>query len=230
MSGFIRRFFTGKLNEREMDFILITALLWIIIFFLIAQYFYANYSPFRNFISDQGNFEKNPRGFIFFSIACSGCGILIIPYFLYLYRRYYPETLLLLRIATALAITGCVGFIGVGIIPENFHNPHDIAADIAFGGFDLSAICYLFIYIKRLKKEKNYPFRLVFALILVYAVFFGLGTLTGVFPGLRNTSLSNYLDTKWFSAAFWQWMHFVNVLIWIYSTRIFLGTKLKKSR
>lgn len=148
----------GTLNKKDMGLYLITVFSFLGIMLLLSQLFYpGGYFFLDNYISDQGWLKNNPVGCWFFITGASVTGILLIPYLIYLYRHLMPTCKPLTHLFLGSALIGCIGFSFVGLIPKDFPDPHDIAADLAFGGLGLSAFLSLFILLRKMQKRESWP-------------------------------------------------------------------------
>ena len=54
-----------------------------------AVQFPVHFSPFQNWISDLGSYEKNPSGAIVYNVGAGIAGLLLIPFFIGLAAWYY---------------------------------------------------------------------------------------------------------------------------------------------
>jgi len=75
----------------------ISGILAIIIFciftFTAVALFPASYTPVNNWLSDLGNLNLNPNGFIFFNICCIITWLLLFPFFFGLRKWYTTKKL-----------------------------------------------------------------------------------------------------------------------------------------
>lgn len=111
--------------------IIAIAAIEIVLFVLIAQHLYPNYSLNNNYISDLGVGSTA----IIFNSAIQLFGIILIlgSYYLYKSGRKYQ--------ALGFTITA-LGAIGVGTFPETTGSPHIISAFITFGSIAIIALCF----------------------------------------------------------------------------------------
>ena len=109
------------------------------------------YSDIWETISGLGNTENNPVGYIFFQIALSLFGILIIPVLIYVHPRLMEiaknkKTLVVL--GSFFLALGSVGFILTGFIPDGtvtipeFDKFHEITSGMGFLGVMFAAFFY----------------------------------------------------------------------------------------
>ena len=209
--------FQGKAPKKIHGWLLLFNVVFLFINFLLAQAFYPEtYSILNNHISNQGGIARNPDGHLFFTIGAGTAGFLLIPHFLYLYHQLNDERAnkdLLLKIATACGIIGCIAFSFVGFILVDIKVPHDQSANFAFGGLGISAVLFLFVLLK--KSTKNQIEISKQAIAIIYGISFSLVGLAVIFPNLDFLATSTNIDPRWFSNPPWQWVSFFNVLFWI---------------
>src|SRR5271157_3367889 len=126
----LRTFFTGRASKHDQLLFFVFTLAVLLTGIIVAQVFFpGGYSILKNHISDQGGMKSNPQVYWFFDIIVVITGILLVPSFIWLYRRLLPTMLPLSKFATFAAIVGCAGFMLVGIIPEDFGNMHDYMSE-----------------------------------------------------------------------------------------------------
>ncbi len=200
-------------------FLCVTAFL--LTMFLIAQAFYpGGYTPLNNFISNQGGIANNPRGHVFFILGAGISGILLIPHVLYIYRHLAPTAKLLSQIAALCGIIGAIGFSLVGWIPEDFAEPHDAMATVAFSGFGASAFFSFLVSIRKLWLKEEWPSLKSF--VFTYSITITMAVLAALVPTMGYLADLWNIDPRWFSWPPWQWASFFNVLIWFIN--VYLST------
>lgn len=112
----------------------IAGILAIIIFciftFTAFALFPAGYTPVNNWLSDLGNQNLNPDGFIFFNIGCILTGLILIPFFIGLRKWYTTKKWQknLLIAAQIIGIFSAFALIMVGVFPEDTGANHMYAA------------------------------------------------------------------------------------------------------
>ncbi len=168
------------------------------------------YTPLNNHVSDMGGIARNPTVWWFFDASIIGIGILMIPQFVYLYRRLMPTTKWLTRLAMICGVVGCIGFSVLGMFPQDIPDPHDIAADLAFGGLGLAAFLTMFILLRKKWVRESWPSWKAF--LLVYGPLYITITLIIVMPNLDPVA---GIDPRWFSWTPWQWTALLSVLYWL---------------
>ena len=131
------------------------------------------YTFSENFFSDLGHVSAwsgapNTASQILFFIAATGCGLMLIPFYIsmsYIFNEN-DRQILLNKVGSRLAVISSLGYASIGITPADVLNPlHLIAVIIAFGG----SLPVVFIYVYLMLSHSDYP--RILALILG---FFGL--------------------------------------------------------
>lgn len=127
-----------RLNQSKLNISPILGILAIIIFciftFTAVALFPPGYTPVNNWLSDLGNQNLNPNGFIFFNIGCILTGLILIPFFIGLYKWYTPKKWQknLLIVAQIIGIFSAFALIMVGVFPEDTGLNHTISASSFF--------------------------------------------------------------------------------------------------
>ncbi|MHA1897598.1 MAG: DUF998 domain-containing protein [Promethearchaeota archaeon] len=223
-----RLLLTGKAHKKTMGIYLFSIIIFFFTMCKISQVLFpGGYSILYYYISDQGCLAENPQGFIFFSIGAITTGLLLIPYFIYIWRHIKNYLTLISNLATLFGLIGSIGLALVGMIPKDFKHPHDIAADLAFGGYALSAFFLLFVFIRIRVITKKFPSVLSF--LLSYGVMFALIATEIVFQSnSKSLELILNINPRYFSSTFWQWMQLFTVLYWMISMYMILMPDMKK--
>ncbi len=124
----------------------ITGILAIIIFciftFTAVALFPTYYSPVNNWLSDLGNSNFNPSGSIFFNLGCILTGIVLIPFFIGLYRWYTAKKWQknLLIVAQIIGIFSAFTLIMIGIFSEDYGALHGLWSALFFVSLLLTMI------------------------------------------------------------------------------------------
>ncbi len=137
-------------------------------------------------ISNLGNPILNPGGWILFSIAMIGAGILFLPHVLYLYRAIRPVAPKFAKVFAFLLSFTPIGMIGAGIINEDLvFAVHYFLGGLYFGGIGLAAIfCFFFSLVRFKRRDWHSPrgFAILYGIIvagLVYLVATAMAVDTG---------------------------------------------------
>ncbi|MDE1869824.1 MAG: DUF998 domain-containing protein [Candidatus Micrarchaeota archaeon] len=187
-----------KNSSRTAGILIGLAAIEIILFVLIAQHLYPNYSLNDNYISDLG---VGGTAIIFnTAIQAFGIIILIAAYLIYKSNRRY--------IALAFAISA-IGAIGVGTFPETTGAPHIISAMIVFGTIGITALGFAKVF----KKPLVY-YTVAVGLLSIFIVLLSFLNMTGhtiVIGGLGHGGVEEIL--------------FYNEIIWALVVGFCLYTK-----
>jgi hypothetical membrane protein len=122
-----------ELNHLKSSISISTGILAIIIFsiftFTAFALFPGHYTPITNWLSDLGNLNLNPSGFIFFNIGCILTGLILIPFFIGLSKWYASKRQKnMLIVAQIIGIFSAFALIMVGTFPEDTGIKHTISA------------------------------------------------------------------------------------------------------
>lgn len=142
--------------------------------FTTAEAFYPGYSTSTQTISALGSGTGTPESRVVFNgVMVLGGGLMAVAaYFL---RDVYESSV----VPALVAVTGVVGFAGVGLFPEQTGAPHVLAALVSFGGSGVIALA--------VARAESAPFRYASMVLgvlelLALAAFVGLqdGTALGI--------------------------------------------------
>ncbi|MHA1803302.1 MAG: hypothetical protein ACTSU4_02080 [Promethearchaeota archaeon] len=211
----VQRFFRGETNKKEHGIILVIVLIFLLIMWALAQFFFkGHYSILNNTISNQGRTDYNPRGFYFFTIGCAVSGFFIIFHFLFIYKKYAPTLIWLLTFSCIAGMIGGIAFMGVGFIPGDIYKPgHSFFARLAFGAFYTSAFSLLIVMVRKVQLKESWPS--LKQILIIYGVFVVLLLLTIIIPELDTLANTFNVDPRLFEWPLWQWTSFFNVLMWL---------------
>ena len=199
----IRRLTDGSVEKRGMWPYLLFLLIFIFSCFLISQLFFpGGYSPGSYYISAQGNVSINPVGSYFFIFGVGITGILLIPYFTFLYRRIRPIWELGSLVAMFGGFVGCIGFSLVGFFPRGASVDviHDTASSITWLGFLVSMIATSVVIAVGIIMKYRRIDPVKFLLVEVIVLTSGVSVFVVEIPTLS------------------QWMAFITVLLWLIGT------------
>lgn len=182
----------------------------LVLFWGLAQLQYDGYTVLRDHISNQGGWAANPTGWYFFTIGTIVAGTCLIPLFLFLDRRLAATWRgrwgrALSALTTLALITGSVGFVLVGIFPQDIQAPHDLAAGIAFGGLGAGAFLSFLLLLRNLLARARPDLRWPPAFLVFH---------------LAALAVSAFFILQWdaFSDSLVQWANFGAVLLWVVGT------------
>ncbi len=159
---------------------------------------YGGFSFEHTAISNLGNPSLNPKGWLIFSIAMVGTGLLLIPQLRYLYhhiRADAPKSAKVLVLCLALTP---IGMIASGIINEQLvFIVHYIFGACVFAGLGLAAIYAFFFFVVRLIRRKPWPklweFLILYGIVLTACGFLISQLAQLEQPGFDAIDLSEWL-------------------------------------
>ena len=201
-----------------------------------------NYSIMTHTISYLGDFQKNPNGWIFLSLAFIFMSIFFIPLILYIHKRIYLISRMGSWIGTSLLIVGAVGGFLTALLPDDYGTDffkdvslgkiHNIAALFAIFGFILGLFVYGILFfidywpIFNKNRERVYAYLSIFPVFLPFTLI-GIGTLITQIIRVR-------LGGEWpgsgiLSFPLWEWMLALTFFITIYGLVLKLPQKFPKN-
>ncbi len=161
-----------------------------------------------------GGNTKNPNGYLVYNAAEMITGVLIVPNFVYLYKHLRDFAKPFVFITCFFGIIGCLGFGLLGIFYQGFISiGHSIATTLAFGGFGVSCLFFLFLYFARLITKQQYP-------TLNQFLFLYLGTFAILFLALfltiwKSAIIGSGIPTQYFKDQFTEWIFLLVVVYWL---------------
>lgn len=207
---------SGKATKRQFMQYFVVLLVFLFSMFFIAQSLYpVPYTPLNNHISNQGGLARNPDGHIFFIFGVGITGLLLIPYWLYLYRVITPGLKIFKIPATIIGIIGAIGFSVVGLVPEDIELIHDTAATVAFGGLGFAAFLYLFVFLYRIFTKQGWPRG--YQISIIYGIVITLITTGVIMVNMGKSIFGDSLDPRLYTWPPWQWTSFLAILFWLLS-------------
>ncbi len=171
------------------------------------------YSPLNNVISEMGGIAANPAGWWVFDLTEIALGILIIPHFLYIYRKIVPTSIWVARFALLAGIIGGAGFALVGSIPIDIQPYHDFSAGIAFSGFTISILIVMALFLWKLAHKEIWPSKKQF--FALYGPLFVTFPFVLVMPNIAHIAMAWGVDLRWFSWPPWQWTFMFSIMYWL---------------
>jgi len=209
---------SGKLDKKHHGIYL----LFLLIFFLgllgISQLLFpGGYDWTHRFISEEGNPDKNPLGWVFFTISICGTSLLFIPNSLYIYRLLKPRMLIFSRINLGFLLLGSIGLFIVGSVNENIRYIHDFGAILAFGSYGAGAFCSFIICLRKNILRESWPPMAGFLFL------FGIIINLGIYIAYNYAHITSF---NFAEGAKYQWSSFW--LILTYFCGMYLLSWLKK--
>jgi hypothetical protein len=175
----------------------------IFILLMIARIIYPNYvlpadayNDWWDVISNLGDLEKNPIGFIFFQIAMAISGLIMIPTIIYVHPKLWKYSRLNTALGTIFMILGVIGFLLVGLIPNDtldIEKFHEISAGVGFLGVAIACMFYFFAI-----KIRKIPVNLKLFNIMIIVWWTGI-LLTGIFFAIASLYYDPTYDLGWYN-------------------------------
>lgn len=141
--------------KRHLSLSFVTSLFAVLCYLTFALLAFAQYplpySPMRNWLSDLGNTDLNPRGALFYNIGIVATGVVLLLFFLGLAQWKMGNNRiqnLMLRLTQGFGILGSLALVMSGLFPINFSTLHSffsICLYILLGtafGFSVAALRY----------------------------------------------------------------------------------------
>lgn len=175
-------------------------LIFLLLLVVSVSLYPGHYTPIGNWLSDLGNPNYNPQGYIFFNLGCIVTGLLLIPFFMGLspwksrgfaseesisnkstepkvsreytepVSTYHDKYKYLLKAAQAVGIASSFFLVMIGFFPENIKSWHWIWSALFF----LSLLVTLIILNVFLWKHPRFPSQVVYygLLVVLMDIFF----------------------------------------------------------
>jgi len=162
------------------------------------------YSFLRRSVSSLGNRYKSPDGYIMWSIGMCFAGIFLIPYVLFLFRKFRPIARITSIVSTSILIPSCIGFFGVGIFSEDTGWIHYVFASLAFFGFFVGFSFNMYILIKSYKDKRGWP--KIWQIVILYFIIDFI--MLGFLYAFTMYWLYVFWDIFWFNPylPLWEWL------------------------
>lgn len=224
----IKIFFKGDLPKSTM----VGQIVPLIIFILLGGIIIANllfegvYDWRYMVISDLSSSTDNPRGYLIASYAMAAVGVLMIPLFGYMHRRFTVICRGSAIMGSFFFLIGIVGLILLGIIYERPGLPnrlHENLAVVGLGGVILAMFFWEFPMIKDMLPRYNgknqwHKKKALFAIIMMWIVVLGMGA-SQIYTSISDL---DWVGIEWaelgisplISFAFWEWVAVLCLLIY----------------
>jgi hypothetical protein len=150
------------------------------------------------YVSYLGSQEHDPTGFLVYDSTVLIAGIMLIPYFIYIYRCLRPTFKVFNILSCFFGLVGAVGFAGLSIFHQDVGQSHMWFTDIAFGGLGVSAFFMLWVFCKKL--ILNQPWPKIWQIVVVYGLILGI------------IALINIISTN---GHFQEWFYTLIMMIWV---------------
>lgn len=207
-----------ELNLSKISIGPISGILAIIIFciftFTAFTLFPTHYTPISNWLSDLGNINLNPRGFIFFNVGCILTGLILFSFFFGL-RSWYTSKKWqknLLIAAQIIGIFSAFALIMVGIFPEDTGVKHLISSALFFISLLLVLIVVNISLLKHAKFKTWIGYYGFFAalvdLILIILVTLSLLGIPSNFSAPLTEWLAVFISLSWMGMLVYNMIKF----------------------
>jgi hypothetical protein len=182
-----------------------------------ASLYPGGFSMLTVYVSYLGGNEENPVGKYPYNASVFIAGVLLIPHFIYVYKRLTPACKALSFIACLCGIAGCIGFMSLSFLNQGVGRLHIFSTDFTYGGFGASAVFILFASIRKAWLKHAWP--KWWQIAVIYGQLIGLVGITLLFS--ESDVLSGLaIDPAFFEDKFWEWIYTFAVLGWIVETAI----------
>ncbi|MHA1900910.1 MAG: hypothetical protein ACTSW5_08450 [Promethearchaeota archaeon] len=236
-SIFLGNFQTNQLKK----YIFITFMI-ILSFLGISWIFYPkelNYSIMTDTISYLGDYQKNPIGWVFFSITFIFTSISFIPLILYLHNRITKISITGAWIGTIFLFIGCIGIFLTALLPDVYGDDffkfvslgkiHNIVALFGIFGFILGLFEYGILFfidfwsIFHRKHKGVYAYLSVFPIFLPFTI---IGIATLITQIIRVKLGGEWPGEGILSFPLWEWLIALSFFITIYGLSLRLPEKI----
>ncbi|QEE15946.2 hypothetical protein DSAG12_01773 [Promethearchaeum syntrophicum] len=193
-------------------------------------------------ISYLGDYEKNPFGWVFFSLSFIFVSISFIPLTIYLHKRIIKISQAGAWIGTIFLAIGILGIFLTAFLPDvygtDFFNDvslgkiHNIVALFGIFGFILGLSVYGFLFfidywsIFHRNRKGIYAYLSVFPIFLPFTII-GIGTL--ITQILRVRAGGEWPGLGILSFPLWEWLLVISFFITVYGLALRLPQKIPKT-
>ena len=153
----LKSIWNGTIDKRTYGFYLLT--IFIIYFFGIifgAAVYAGGFSINNVYVSYLGSQQHDPTGYLVYNTTVLIAGILLIPHFIYLYKRLRPTFKAFNFLGCLVGIVGAIGFAGLSIFHQDLGG-HILFTDLAYYPLGGSALFLLFVFCKKLSSKESWP-------------------------------------------------------------------------
>ena len=236
-STFLGNFQTKQLKKYILITFLITVSILGISWILYPKEL--NYSIMTDTISYLGDYQKNPNGWIFFSLSFIFASITLIPLIIYLHKRIIKISYTGTWIGTVFLSIGIIGIFLTALLPDVYGTDfikdvslgkiHNIAALLAIFGVILGLFEYGILFfidywpIFHRNHEGIYAYLSVFPIFLPFTLI-GFGTL--ITQIIRVELGGEWPGPGILSFPLWEWMLVISFFITIYGLALKLPQKI----
>jgi hypothetical membrane protein len=177
-----------------------------LLFLLTSIYLFPGpFDPFKNYLSDLGNYDYNPVGAFFFNIGCIMTGIILFTFYysLKIWDRNKKEKISLVKIGQMLGYFNAFSLIMIGIFSENFPPWHYIWS----GAFFISLTMIIAILSYGLYRHPSF-----WKFIAAYSIFVIISSLIIIISSASGSAIIIFEWISVFSGLGWAMMMALNIL------------------
>ncbi len=179
---------------------------------LAAAVYPGGFSFVHVYVSYLGGSENNPAGYLIYNACEFIAGVLFVPHFLYLYRRFSPTLKVVSVLSCFCGIVGCVGFAGLAFYYQGVPGPgHQIATYVAFGGFGACLVFVLFVLLRKMALRQSWPKPRYF--IIVYGLTIAIAGIALLFSEGQEYLQGLGVDPAFLADKFSEWFFLFAVMI-----------------
>lgn len=222
---YLKRIWTGSSTKKEyIAYFCVSFFIYFLGILISALKYPGGFSMTTVYISYLGGSDKNPDGYIYYCVVNFIVGILLIPHFIFLYKRLRPAIKILSAFSCLLGIEGSIGFALIGIFHQGIlPDMHQITTYMAFGGFGACAFFCVFILIRKICLKHPWPSIRNF--IILYASMLSILTIALLFEFYGDFFLGIGVDPAYLNDRFLEWLYFFTVLDWIIVVMLIVSDK-----
>jgi len=176
--------------------------------FIGAALYPGGFSFFHVYVSYLGAPLEDPVGSWFYNTIIFFVGILLIPNFVFLYRRLAPTAKALSFIACLFGMVGSAGLTVLSILHQGVGaNKHEFATYLTYFGFGVAAIFMLLVFIRKAWLKDAWPKSV--HIVIIYGLVIGLMILATFIP------IPIYVNGIPLDDHFWEWIYTLAEGIWV---------------
>ncbi len=213
LGNFLRQVWTGRASKTDYGKYFGLALLIYLIGIVIAAAMYTDesFSMLTVYISYLGDPGKGAGAFVYNTCEFIA-GVLFVPHFVYLFRRFSPTLKVVTILCCFFGIVGCVGFAGLAFWHQGVPGDgHSVVTYVAFGGFGACLFFALFVLLRKL--ALHHPWPKWWQVILLYGVVLGIAGTALLFTEGNELLQGFNINPAFLADKFWEWFYFFAVLV-----------------
>ncbi|MHA1749790.1 MAG: DUF998 domain-containing protein [Promethearchaeota archaeon] len=231
----LSKFFMGNISKKILlEFFFPILLVAYVGLLIISRVLFPNdYMITSNTISDLGNPNLNPIGWLFFSLSFMQLSILLIPFYQYVYKKMRLISPHLSKVSLIFNFISSAGFVMLSLVPNTPDkiSVHEIAAMLSFGGMIFAGLLYWVSLFKAIIRHNGNHIILLFGIIIITVSAIIVSELVD-WNTLKIKEQNENPSAEWYQdIAFWEWLLFFIMTAqttffflmdprWVYSHRI----------